>query len=230
MYDLICIDVAEEKINELVSKCEMFNANLVLSTDICDAELRIIECNLPVIIAINIDKDSELKYRLTARLKNRFNTTIIYISSDGTPDDRVRWLSYGATTYIEKPYKAEELLRYARNFGKKSRTNILIDETFSIDLIYNTVVYKGTKIKLSPKLFELLVYLVKNTGKIISRDEIIREVYGTDYCLSARNIDTLIKDLRSKTDKTIVQTIRGVGYKYESVNNAAKHHKNTRYG
>ncbi len=145
---------------------------------------------------------------------------IVMLTARGEEADELYGFDQGADEYISKPFspgilvaRVQALLRRSGNGEKravKQYKNIEIDETG------HDVLLDGSRIDLSPKEFELLLYMSNNQGIVLSRDQILDSVWGYDYSGDARTVDTHIKRLRIKLGEKdeYIQTVRGYGYKF----------------
>lgn len=145
---------------------------------------------------------------------------IIMLTARCEESDELYGFRIGADEYIGKPFsplilvaRVQALLRRTTS-GTKSVRNL---SGIEIDEIGHKVKIEGEEIELSPKEFELLVYLTTNEGIALSRDQILDSVWNYDYFGDARTVDTHIKKLRLKlrAKGDYIQTIRGMGYKFE---------------
>lgn len=178
-----------------------------------------------VVIAINLEPEhsgdleqgSDLTIlNLSSRLANREHTHTILLPTNASTSDRVFGSSFSVASYIIKPFNLLELVYTAENLITKSskHLNVISDENFYINLVTREVLYKDKKLNVGPKLFDMIVYFVNNPGKVISRSEFLEQIFDiTDY-LDDRSIDANIKKIRKKTDYTLIQTVRGKGYRY----------------
>jgi two-component system alkaline phosphatase synthesis response regulator PhoP len=155
---------------------------------------------------------------------------ILILSAKESVTNKVLCLEYGADDYITKPFQNIELIarikailrRCACNLGTDvENTNILCYKNFIID-IENMIVKRDDEvINFTPKEFEIFLYLVKNKGKIVSRDKMIKELWGKDNLYKwSRSIDVHIQHIRQKIEKSskghlYLKTVSGVGYKLE---------------
>lgn len=151
-------------------------------------------------------------------------TPIILLTAKGEEIDKVLGLELGADDYMTKPFSLRELLARIKAILRRSiNNNITQDETLNIGNIeVNFSNYEalcnGQKVKMSHKEFEFLHFLWDQRNKVVSRDELLDNVWGTDYLPSSRTVDNFILKLRQRIEKdpnepTIILTVHGVGYK-----------------
>ena len=150
----------------------------------------------------------------------------ILLSALGEEYDRIHGFDVGVDDYVVKPFSSKELMMRIHAILKRVRPVEAVSlEQFKIDgmvIDYSarTVTIEGQRIQLSPKEYELLVYLVKNMGIALTREQLLQNVWGYDFFGDDRTLDTHIKLLRKNLGdyaKYII-TLRGVGYRFEKVN------------
>lgn len=211
------LDIEESILGDVKKEIDMYGCEIKNYSSIEKLKKEVKRLGSPRIIVIDIEHNKEQKFKLAAEIKKESNSLIIFLSSSNDSDDRVRWMSFGITAYIQKPFRAEELLRQARTLSEITQTTVLKDNNFDIDLKNRTIEYRGEVLKTTPKLFDLIVYFVENEGVVLTRECLMVEVFDTDSYLTDRNIDALIKRLRCKTSYELVNTVRGVGYIYKNI-------------
>ncbi|RRN71930.1 DNA-binding response regulator [Peribacillus simplex] len=151
---------------------------------------------------------------------------IILLTARNITMDKVAGLDQGANDYITKPFEIDELLARIRsairhnsitaNALREEETILSIKDLF-INLDTREVKRGDSSIALTPKEFDLLIYLLSNKNKIVTRENILMNVWGYEYEGETNVIDVYIRHLRKKTeegfsDPTIIQTVRGIGY------------------
>jgi two-component system response regulator RegX3 len=142
--------------------------------------------------------------------------------------DKVVGLELGADDYVTKPYSSRELiarikavLRRGTNEDIAAENGILTAAGIRLDVGKHQVTVNGTLISLPLKEFELLEFLMRNSGRVLTRTQLIDRIWGGDYYGDTKTLDVHIKRLRSKVEAdpanpVLIQTIRGLGYKLES--------------
>ena len=144
----------------------------------------------------------------------------LIISALGEVDDRVRGLRAGGDDYLVKPFSFMELLARVEVLGRRSETvvkeTILRVGDLAVDLISRTVSRRGKEIALLPKEFQLLEYLVRNEGRIVSRAMLLQHVWDLHFDPSTNIIDVYVGRVRRKVDDLqaypLIHTVRGIGY------------------
>ena len=160
------------------------------------------------------------------QLRGRSNVPIIMLTAKDTEVDKVVGLELGADDYVTKPYsKAELIARIKAVLRRQSDLSESIDPVLvagpvRIDVERHQVNVNNESITLPLKEFELLEYLVRNSGRVLTRAQLIDRVWGSDYFGDTKTLDVHVKRLRAKIEKdpanpVFIQTIRGLGYKFE---------------
>ena len=139
------------------------------------------------------------------RLRTKQNTPIIMLTAKGDITDKVNGLDIGADDYLTKPFEIEELLARMRVIlRRKSQTTnqskVIQVADLKLDLEKRQATRNGKNIELTKKEYELLEYLMKNNGIVISREKIIESVWNYDFVGDTKIVDVFIRYLRSKID------------------------------
>ena len=147
-------------------------------------------------------------------------TPVLILSARQTVDDRVRGLQAGGDDYLTKPFAFAELLARVQALVRRaSRTpepTTLTVEDLVLDLLSRRVSRGGTQVDLRPREFALLEYLMRNTGKVVSKTMILSHVWEYNFDPQTNIVDVLVSRLRDKVDRPfetkLIHTVRGVGY------------------
>ena len=210
------------KFNLLNAGYDVFTANDgINAVKIAKAEkpsLMLLDLMLPGIDGFDVCK--EIK-----RNDEMKKTSIIMLTAKGEELDKILGLELGADDYITKPFSVRELL--ARVKAVLRRTNsvgeieddVYDSQNLKVDFERHEVCFKGNKIDLTLKEFELLQILIKNKGKILTRETLLDKIWGYEYIGETRTVDVHIRYLRKKIEEDdknprFIETIRGVGYRF----------------
>lgn len=175
-----------------------------------------------IICDIILPKISGLEVCAQYRKKNA-DTPIIMLTALGSLDDKKKGYSIGVDDYLVKPFEFEELLLKIKVLLKRT-TNIINEQVSNklyfadviVDMNKKEVYRKGDLIELSPKEFSLLVYLIENKNRVVSRVEIAEKVWGIKFDTGTNVIEVYVNYLRNKIDKNfphkIIHNKQGMGY------------------
>lgn len=147
--------------------------------------------------------------------------TIIMLTALQSEADELSGFDSGVNDYVSKPFSIEVLIRRIENqFNAKYLEQELPvteirDGNLLIDLERYSIYVDEVEVKLTKKEFLLLVELIENHGKVLTRERLINHLWGEQYFGDSRNIDTHIKNLRKKVNNGCIKTIKGIGYMYE---------------
>ena len=147
-------------------------------------------------------------------------TPVIVLSAKRSVDDRVRGLQTGGDDYLVKPFSFSELLARVhaliRRASHEAEPSRLIIGELTLNLLTREVTRAGKKIDLQPREFSLLEYLMRNSGRVVSKTMIIEHVWGYSFDPQTNVVDVLVSRLRNKVDRDfenqLIHTHRGVGY------------------
>ncbi|WP_279620714.1 response regulator transcription factor [Priestia megaterium] len=177
-----------------------------------------------VLLDVMLPELSGIEVLRRIRKKNAYLPVILLTARDTTLD-KVMGLDHGANDYITKPFEIEEVLARVRNSLRhraiiqevtdKKDVHLSIED-LSVNLETREVIRKNKTIILTPKEYDLLVYLLKNQNIVLSRENILLTVWGYDYEGETNVVDVYIGHLRKKIEEEInsplIRTVRGVGY------------------
>lgn len=148
--------------------------------------------------------------------ENGKQTPILMLTAKGQLMDKVEGLNSGADDYLVKPFAFDELL--ARIKAISRRPKVTITQKLKVnDLELDTTTFEvkksGKSVLLSKKEFGLLEYLMRNKGRIVSKDELISRIWNYEADILPNTVEVFVKYLRNKLGKNTIQTVRGFGYK-----------------
>ena len=147
---------------------------------------------------------------------------ILVLTARADEVDTVVGLDAGADDYVTKPFRLAELLARARALLRRGGPDAPASEPFvRIDVEARRAWFGDTELHLAPKEFELLALLVREEGKVVPRDRIMKEIWGTRWMSSTKTLDMHISVLRRKlgddaTAPTFITTVRGVGFRFDA--------------
>jgi two-component system, OmpR family, response regulator RegX3 len=160
-------------------------------------------------------------------LRQRSAVPVIMVTARDSEIDKVVGLELGADDYVTKPYSARELIARIRAVLRRGGESeellpqVLEAGPVRMDVERHVVTVDGAEVSLPLKEFDLLEYLLRNVGRVLTRGQLIDRVWGADYVGDTKTLDVHVKRLRSKIepDPSAPQhlvTVRGLGYKFES--------------
>ncbi|HCK74115.1 MAG: DNA-binding response regulator [Acidimicrobiaceae bacterium] len=186
-----------------------------------DPDLILLDVMLPGMSGIDVCRE----------IRKSSSVPVIMVTAKGEEIDAVVGLEVGADDYITKPYRLRELiariraiLRRSENSPKEDETTsnpeVLVEGAVRLDLERHELSVDGELVSLALREFELLSYLMENSGRVVTRESLMQNVWGWDYIGDTKTIDVHVKRLRSKIESDPsaplrISTIRGVGYRYE---------------
>ncbi|MDO5359256.1 MAG: response regulator transcription factor [Jeotgalicoccus sp.] len=165
-------------------------------------------------------------------LRKEKSTPVIMLTAKGEEGDRVEGLEVGADDYIVKPFSPREVVLRVKAILRRSSETAFIEKDSSakdmivyehlvIDNDAHRVLADDKKVNLTPKEYELLLFLAKSPDKVFNREELLKEVWNYDFYGDLRTVDTHVKRLREKLNKVspeasqMIHTVWGIGYKFE---------------
>ncbi|MBC2682322.1 response regulator transcription factor [Corynebacterium anserum] len=167
------------------------------------------------------------------QLRQISSVPVIMVTARDSEIDKVVGLELGADDYVTKPYFARELIARIRAVLRRGGDNtpqneseaddgvVLREDRVMMDVERHIVTVDGEPVPMPLKEFDLLEYLMRNAGRVLTRGQLIDRVWGADYVGDTKTLDVHIKRLRSKIERNpsrpeVLVTVRGLGYKFES--------------
>jgi len=162
------------------------------------------------------------------QIRAKSRVPIIMLTAKDSEVDKVVGLEIGADDYVTKPYSSRELVARIRAVlrrnsaeGIESEAGVMTVSGIRMDIDRHQVSVNGIPVSLPLKEFELLEFLMRNAGRVLTRMQLIDRVWGSDYVGDTKTLDVHIKRLRSKIERDpanpeFILTVRGLGYKFAS--------------
>ena len=221
MAKLLIVD-DEVKIRDMIRKYALFEGYEVeeaedgmAAVERCrtqDFDLIIMDVMMP-----NLDGFSACK-----EIQKMKNIPVIMLSARGEEYDKLHGFEIGVDDYVVKPYSPKVLAVLKRVQGTHSnpmKKDLFTFQGLTLDFAARVVTIDGERVDMTPKEYALFAYLVKNEGIALTREQLIRDVWGYDFFGDDRTLDTHMKLLRKSIGKysRLIVTLRGVGYRFEIV-------------
>ena len=160
------------------------------------------------------------------RIRQVSSVPVIMVSAKDAEVDKVVGLELGADDYVTKPYSPRELVARIRAVLRRGVEPDLAPATLEsgsvrMDVDRHVATVKGEEVRLPLKEFELLEMLLRNTGRVLTRGQLIDRIWGADYVGDTKTLDVHVKRLRAKIEPDpahprFLVTVRGLGYKYDA--------------
>ena len=183
----------------------------------------------PDIVILDITLPKKDGWQVCREIRENSAKPIIMVSTKGDVFDKVLGLELGADDFVVKPFDLKELsarikavLRRYQAHSSQSEEEVIKFDNIEISHAKYELKICGKPIDIPPKELELLYFLASNYNRVFTRDQLLDKVWGFDYLGDSRTVDVHIKRLREKldgsSDKWVIKTVWGVGYKFELLN------------
>ena len=220
-YNCLIIDDEQPLAESTAEYFNMFDVKTMAVFD-SDSCLEFLHENTAGLILLDINLGDKSGFDLCKKLRETTSIPILFISARQSTDDEILALNIGGDDYIRKPYslavllaKVKAVLKRVGNLNIQNYTN----GNLTVDFLNGKAMINGEALKLKAMEFKLLCYLVQNRGRVLSKDEIFREVWG-DTITGDGTLNVHIRHLREKIETSpnepqLIKTIWGVGYVFE---------------
>lgn len=171
-----------------------------------------------ILLDIMLPQLSGMEVLRRLRREEQGYTPVLLLTARDAITDKVSGLDAGAEDYITKPFAIEELLARIRvtlrklHSKEESRPNLLTSSGLILDPDARTVTKDGTPVTLTRREFDLLQFLMEHPNRVLTREQLLSQVWGYDYAGETNAVDVYISFLRNKLGSSVVETVRGVGY------------------
>ena len=225
MVRLLIVD-DEEKIRSLVKKYAAFEGYDVEEADSGLTAIQMVQSGHFDLIVMDVMMPELDGFSTVREIRKTSRVPVIMLSARGEEYDRIHGFEAGVDDYVVKPFSPKELMMRIAAVLSRTRQGVAPQALghdvyqsgdLSVDFTARRVTIGGQAVELSPKEYDLLFYLVRNRGIALSRNRLLTEVWGYDFCGDDRTLDTHIKMLRkalAQHSPSIV-TLRGTGYRFD---------------
>ena len=218
MAKLLIVD-DEEKIREMISKYASHEGYETVQANDGKMAVELFREQDFDLVIMDVMMPEMDGYEALKKMKQIKDVPCIFLTALGQEYDRIYGFDVGADDYVTKPFSLKELMMRIRVILKRENksTNRIIVDGLAVDEDAHTVTIDGERVDMANKEYELLLYLMKNIGNALTRQQIISKVWGYEYDSDDRTLDTHMKLLRKdlKGYSSYITTIRGVGYRFE---------------
>lgn len=171
-----------------------------------------------ILLDIMLPQLSGMEVLRRLRREGQHYTPVLLLTARDSVTDKVSGLDAGAEDYITKPFAIEELLARIRVTLRKGRAcaeerqDLLAAGDIALDRESRTVTKNGEPVSLTRREFDLLQFLLEHPNRVLTREQLLNQVWGYDYAGETNAVDVYVSFLRNKLGTAVVETVRGVGY------------------
>ena len=166
----------------------------------------------PDLVILDVMLPHKNGFEICKEIREFGNTPILMLTAKTQDTDEINGFQLGVDDFLRKPFSLEVLLVRVNKLLNISAKGVIQISNIIINEQSRNVEVAGNDIKLSPKEYDLLMYLYRNKNIAVDRDKILNDVWNFSYYGDDRTVDTHIKSLRKKNGQDIIETIRGIGY------------------
>lgn len=218
----------EEHIRELISFNLNNNGYETITADNGNAAIKIIDDESIKLVILDLMLPGMDGYEVCKKIRYNSKTSdipIIMLTAKSEEIDKILGLELGADDYMTKPFSIRELLARVKALLRRTTVQTVTQKYSFGNVVIDFEKHKATKdgkvIELTLKEFELLVILIKNKGRVMTRDFLLDKIWGYEYIGETRTVDVHIRHLRQKIEDDdsspeYIETIRGIGYRFNS--------------
>lgn len=222
MTDILIIEDNKELANVLCDFLHEKNYK-VLIADTGEKALSLYEKYGARLIVLDIMLPGINGFDVCRKIREESNTPILIVSAKTEKEDKLSGLILGADDYIEKPYDIDIMLaKIGGIFRRRYALDEIVEDEIRINKADRTVYKNNVQIEMTAKEFDLLLLLIENKGRPLTKEYLFNQIWGRDSCSEQQTLTVHIKWLRQKIEDNPKQpkkiiTVWGVGYKYESI-------------
>ena len=216
----------EPDIVQLIERYALREGHDVMTASDGSEAIKICEKEDFDIIVMDVMMPDTDGYSACKKIREKKDIPVLMLSARGTEYDKLFGFEVGVDDYVTKPFSPKELMARvnviikrhpARAKTQEKDGQFIVFKGLKIDTLGHVLYVDGVKTELTAKEYDILVYFLKNKGIVLTRDQILNNVWGYDYFGEDRTVDWQIKLLRNKLGpyRDLIRTVRGVGYKFD---------------
>lgn len=224
MYKILVVD-DEERIREVIREYAEFEGHSVTEASDGLEAINICRSQDFDVIVMDVMMPKFDGFAACKEIKKIKNIPVLMLSARGEEYDKLFGFELGVDDYVVKPFSPKELMARINVIASRNKTTIPqeSDEKLSfsglvVNIKSHSVHVDGEQVEMTPKEYDLLFYFVKNRNIALSREKLLRDVWGYDFTGDDRTVDTHVKMLRNSLGvyRNYIVTLRGLGYKFEA--------------
>jgi DNA-binding response OmpR family regulator len=221
--DLVMVIEDEKEIRELVRYNLERAGYRVASAANGEEGLESIFSSRPNVVIVDLMLPGRSGLEVVREIREEPSTRdlpVIVLTARAAEMDRLLGFEHGADDYVTKPFSPRELIARVQALLRRTRpageTPLVESGGLRVDLAAREATYHGRPLTLTPREFDLLVFFARHPGRVLSRDELLRKVWGYDYLGETRTVDVHVRRLRLKLGEEgrTIETVLGSGYKW----------------
>lgn len=222
MYKILLCDDDHDVVQLVKTYCELDGYEVYEAESGLEAIEKAKEIKLDLII-MDVMMPNVDGFTAVQKIRETSNVPIIMLTAKSEEYDKLHGFNIGVDDFILKPFSPREVMARVKAVLKRTSDNVSADSdeitagSIKINELSRNVKVSNVEVSLTPKEFDLLVYLVKNKKQVMTREQLLSKVWGFDYYGDVRTVDTHIKSLRERLNESrkCIKTVWGIGYKFE---------------
>ena len=218
MYTILIVEDDRTIARAVQKHLESWGMKACIAEDFQNVTAEFLRCG-PQLVLLDIMLPELNGIEMLRRLRREKDTPVILVTARDAVTDKVAGLDMGASDYITKPFHIEELLARVRAAVRKTQPkagSLLTAGDLVLDTAQRTVKRGDEEITLTKTQYDLLEYLVRNKNIVLTRDQLLNEVWGYQYTGDSNIVDVYVRYVRNRIHETeknkLIETVRGVGY------------------
>ncbi len=225
MTKILIIDDDRFILKSLKDILQAENFEVAVAANAVEGYRALVDCP-PALLILDVNMPDEDGFSLCRKIRSKYTIPILMLRSRNETIDKVIGLEMGADDYLTKPFESRELLariraqlRRNKEYSEPNENSAMLAGELEMDLDKREVQVRGEVIPLTSLEFRLAEYMLQNSGRVLSRDQIFEKVWGYDEVFNQNSLEVMVYRLRQKLEKPLgkrlIHTVRGYGYRFE---------------